>query len=213
MHCYTISAVVNYLSKLVLSSVGHGLCAPVDSFSAVVTEFEIYLPNHKSPSWDPFFRHDPIHLSLSLSEIKYLSIFGFLKLYLFNEVFKAKFCSHFLSSLVNLQHTMCGYEVPGMILSQASYPYTYSLLRGVTFEAPPPPPPFSSCAPSLTLLLQLETFFLELLLNSFQCRHFFFFYVFSILKSSSLYGRLYFWKQPEVLRSQIRGIGWGVPFQ
>jgi hypothetical protein len=35
-----------------------------------------------------------------------------------------------------------------------------------------------------------------------------FLYIFNILKSSSLYGRFYFWKQPRVIRSQIRGIGW-----
>jgi len=35
-----------------------------------------------------------------------------------------------------------------------------------------------------------------------------FFIVLSILKSLSLSGRLYFWKEPEVIWSQIRGIGW-----
>jgi hypothetical protein len=32
---------------------------------------------------------------------------------------------------------MCGYDVPGMILLQASYLCTHSLLRGVTFEVLP----------------------------------------------------------------------------
>jgi hypothetical protein len=38
------------------------------------------------------------------------------------------------------------------------------------------------------------------------------FSVFSILKSSSPLGRLYFWKQPEVIRNQIRGTGWVFSF-
>jgi hypothetical protein len=36
----------------------------------------------------------------------------------------------------------------------------------------------------------------------------FFLDVFSILKSSSVQGRFYFWKQPHVARGQIRGLGW-----
>jgi hypothetical protein len=47
-----------------------------------------------------------------------------------------------------------GYKVPGMILLQASYLYTYSLFRGVSFEVLP----FSSYALSPTMLLLLETF-------------------------------------------------------
>jgi hypothetical protein len=36
-----------------------------------------------------------------------------------------------------LVYTRCGYDVPGMILLQAWYMYTHSLLRGVIFEALP----------------------------------------------------------------------------
>jgi len=59
----------------------------------------------------------------------------------------------------------CGYEVTGMILLQA-YLYTYSLLRGVTFEVLP----LSSYALSPMMLPLLETFLEFLLWNSFQCR-------------------------------------------
>jgi hypothetical protein len=61
---------------------------------------------------------------------------------------------------------MCGYEVAGMILLQA-YLYTYSLLRGVTFEVLP----FSSYALSPRMLPLLETFLELLLWNSIQCHH------------------------------------------
>jgi hypothetical protein len=87
--------------------------------------------------------------------------------------------------------TRCGFEVSGMILFQASYLYTYSLLRGITFEVFP----FSSYALSPTMLLLLEFFFFFffdfLFWNSLQCRRHNF-YVFIILKSLSLYGRLCF---------------------
>jgi hypothetical protein len=36
--------------------------------------------------------------------------------------------------------------------------------------------------------------------------------VFNILKSLSLYGRFHFWKQPEVIQRQVRGIGWVLHF-
>jgi len=43
--------------------------------------------------------------------------------------------------------------------------------------------------------------------NSFQChRHIS--YIFNILKYSSLHGKLYFWKQLEVIRSQVRWTVW-----
>jgi hypothetical protein len=59
------------------------------------------------------------------------------------------------------------------------------------------------------MMLQLLETFMELLLwNSFQCHCHIFLDVFNILKSSSLYGRPYFWKQTEVIQSQIRGTGW-----
>jgi hypothetical protein len=51
------------------------------------------------------------------------------------------------------QDTRCDYEVPGMILLQA-YLYTYSLLRGVTFEVLS----FSSHALSPLILPLLGTF-------------------------------------------------------
>jgi len=53
-----------------------------------------------------------------------------------------------------------------MILLQASYLYTYSLLRGVTFEVLP----LSSYALNTMMLPLLETFLEFLLWNSFQCR-------------------------------------------
>jgi len=48
----------------------------------------------------------------------------------------------------------CSYKVSGIILLQALYLYTFSLLRRVTFEVLP----FSSYASSPTMLLLLETF-------------------------------------------------------
>lgn len=59
----------------------------------------------------------------------------------------------------------CGYKVTGMTLLQANL-YTYSALRGVTFDVIP------SVATHLAQLL--ETFLELLLWNKFQrCRHFF----------------------------------------
>jgi len=69
-----------------------------------------------------------------------------------------------------------------MILLQASYLYTHSLLRGVTFEVPP----FSSYALSPTMLPRYGNILEFMLWNSFQCRRHIFFDVFNILKSSSL---------------------------
>jgi hypothetical protein len=63
-------------------------------------------------------------------------------------------------------HVRCGYAVPRMILLQA-YPYTYTLLRQVTFKVLP----LSRCALSPTILPLLETFLELLLWNSFQCHH------------------------------------------
>jgi hypothetical protein len=63
-----------------------------------------------------------------------------------------------------------------MILLQASYLYTFSLLRGVTFEALP----LSSYALSPTMLSLLETFLELLLWNIFQCHHFFFLLISSV---------------------------------
>jgi len=73
----------------------------------------------------------------------------------------------------------CGYGAPGMFLLQA-YPYTYSLLRGVTFEVLT----FSSYARSPTMLPLLKIFLDLLLWNSFQCNRHTVLDVFSILKSS-----------------------------
>jgi hypothetical protein len=101
-----------------------------------------------------------------------------------------------------------GYEVPGMILLQASYLYTYSLLRGVTFEVLP----FSSYALSPTMLPLLETFWNSCCRIAFSATITFTFHVFAILKSSSLYDRLYFWKQSIVVGSQIRGNEWVLNF-
>jgi len=63
-----------------------------------------------------------------------------------------------------------------MILLQASYLYTYILLRRVNFQVLPL---------SLTMLPLLEIFLELLLWNSFQYRRYIFWDVFSILKSSS----------------------------
>jgi hypothetical protein len=60
------------------------------------------------------------------------------------------------------------------------------------------------------MLPLLETLSELLLWNIFQCRRRSFFGgegSVNILKSSSLLGRLHFWKQPEVIRNQIKGIG------
>jgi len=62
-----------------------------------------------------------------------------------------------------------GYEVSGMILLQALCLYTYSLLRGVTFEVLS----LNSCALSLMMLSLLETFLELLSWNSFLWRHIF----------------------------------------
>jgi len=48
----------------------------------------------------------------------------------------------------------CGYEVSGMILLQALYPYTYSLLKEVTLEVLP----LNSYALCPTMLPLLEIF-------------------------------------------------------
>jgi len=80
------------------------------------------------------------------------------------------------------QYSKCGNEVPGMISLQVSYLHTYSLLRGVTFGVLP----LNSDALRPTMLPLLETFLELLLWNSFQCCHFFWLYVFSILVFSSL---------------------------
>jgi hypothetical protein len=81
---------------------------------------------------------------------------------------------------ISVTVTWCDYEVPGMILLQA-YLYTYSLRREVTFKVPP----LSSYASSPVMLPLLQTFLEILLWNSFQF-HLHIFYIFIILKSSSL---------------------------
>jgi hypothetical protein len=60
------------------------------------------------------------------------------------------------------------------------------------------------------VLRDRDNFTLDLYLmwNSFQCHCHIFFSVFNILKFPPLLGRLHFWKQPEVIQSQIRKIGW-----
>jgi hypothetical protein len=60
--------------------------------------------------------------------------------------------------------TSCGYEVSGIFFQ--AYMYTYSLLRGVTFEVLI----FSSYALRPTMLPLWETIFESLLWSSFQCR-------------------------------------------
>jgi len=70
------------------------------------------------------------------------------------------------------QNTRCGCKVPGIILLQASYLNTYSLLRGVTFTVLT----FSSYVLSRMMMPLPETFCELLLRNSFQCcRHIFLF--------------------------------------
>jgi hypothetical protein len=56
--------------------------------------------------------------------------------------------------------TRCVYEVPGMNLFEASYQYTHSILRGVTFKVVP----LSRCAISP----QVQIFLENLLWNIFQ---------------------------------------------
>jgi hypothetical protein len=62
------------------------------------------------------------------------------------------------------------------------------------------------------VLPPLRTFLELVLWNNFQCRLHTFMDVFTVLKSSSLGGRIYFWKQPEVNQSQFRGMGWMLLF-
>jgi len=64
------------------------------------------------------------------------------------------------------KRTRCGYEVLGLILLQAPYLYTYSLLRRVTFEVLL----LSSYILSPKMLPLLETFLEILMWNTFQCR-------------------------------------------
>jgi hypothetical protein len=94
-----------------------------------------------------------------------------------------------------------------MALFQA-YLYTYSLLRGVTFEVLP----LSSCALSPTMLPLLETFLELLLWSSFQCRrHICCEYLQCPVIFVPLRQTLFF--ETEVIRSQIRGIGWVFHFR
>jgi hypothetical protein len=88
-----------------------------------------------------------------------------------------------------------------MTLMQASYLYTDSLLRGVTIEVLP----LSSHARSPKMLPLLEIFLEYLLWNIFQCyRHFLL-----CLHYPKLFVplRQTLWKQPQVIRIKIRGIG------
>jgi len=78
--------------------------------------------------------------------------------------------------------TRCGYEVPGMTLSQASHLYTYDFLGSVTFQVLT----LSSYALSPTMLPLLEIFLEFLLWNNFQCHRHILLDVFSILKSVPL---------------------------
>jgi hypothetical protein len=97
----------------------------------------------------------------------------------------------------------CNYEVPRMILLQAAYLYTDSLLRGVTFEVLP----LSSCAFSPTMLPLFETFWNPCCGTAFSAVITLFF---GCLQNNeiSIPLRQTSWKQPEVIQSQIRGIGW-----
>jgi hypothetical protein len=83
----------------------------------------------------------------------------------------------------------------GMISLQAD-PYTYSLLRGVTFKILP----LSSRALSLTMLSLLETFLEFLLCNNFRCHHLFFFFFFFWFYSAPrnicpFKGEFFFWNR------------------
>jgi hypothetical protein len=75
----------------------------------------------------------------------------------------------------------CGYEFAGMTLFQA-YLYTYSLLRGVTFDVLS----LHSYALSPMILPPLAKFLEFLLWNIFQCFRHISLNVFSILKSASV---------------------------
>jgi hypothetical protein len=101
-----------------------------------------------------------------------------------------------------LTNARCVCEVPGLILLQA-YLYTYSLLRGVTFSVLS----LSTYALRPTMLPLLETFLELLLWNSFQFRRHI-----SYMSSASQNFRPFkvdfVWKQPEVIRRQVRVIGW-----
>jgi len=69
----------------------------------------------------------------------------------------------------------CGYDVPGVVLLQASYLYAYSLLRDVIFEVLL----LSSYVLNPVMLPLLETFFEFLLWNIFQY-HSHIFWMFSV---------------------------------
>jgi hypothetical protein len=103
-------------------------------------------------------------------------------------------------------YTVCGYEVGEMILLQA-YLCTYSLLRDGESVVTLKVLPLSSYALSITILPQLETFLELLLWNTFQClRH-----ISLCLQYLEIFVPIrltLFWKQPEVIRRQNRGIGW-----
>jgi hypothetical protein len=77
------------------------------------------------------------------------------------------------------------------------YPYSYSLLRGATYQMVP----FSTYALNLTMLPLLETFFRNCCCGTAFSNVIIFLDVFDIPKFSYLKGRLYFWKQPQIIRS------------
>jgi len=86
-----------------------------------------------------------------------------------------------------------------------TYLYTYSLLRGVTFEVCP----FSSYVLSQMMLPLLETFMELFLWNSIQCHHYTFFGCLQYPEIFIPLRQTLFCKQPEVIwRSQITGKGW-----
>jgi hypothetical protein len=90
-----------------------------------------------------------------------------------------------------------------MILLQASYLQPYSLLTGISFEVLS----LGSYALVPTLLPLLQTFMELLLWNTFQCRHHIFFWCLQYPEIFVPLMEIYFWKQPQVIWSKIRGIG------
>jgi len=105
--------------------------------------------------------------------------------------------------------TRCGYEVPVMILLEASYLYTYSFLRGVTLEVLP----LSRYALSPTMLSAIvRNIFLNSCCGIVLSVVVLCFWMSSISWIFVSARTTIFRQQSEVIRSQIRGSGWMFQF-
>jgi hypothetical protein len=93
----------------------------------------------------------------------------------------------------------------GTVLLYFTYLYYYSLLRGVTFKV--------LLLSRNALISHCWKYFWKSCFGKISVLSSYFLDVFSVLKSSSLLGRLYFCKVPEVIRSQIKETEWVFHFR